>query len=128
MTNSSGHDRLKVLLVEDHVAIARLTGRLIEEVDCTLVGPARCIADALRLAAEHMPDVALVDLSLPDGSGEDLISLLQARGIYCAVASAYTRELKQLGSLVHIPWLEKPVSIEELQKLVDDVASRRVDT
>jgi response regulator of citrate/malate metabolism len=120
--------QLKILLVEDHVAIARLTSKIVEEINCMLVGPARSIHDAMQLATKHLPDVALVDLSLPDGSGEDLIHRLQGLGVYCAVVSAYAKDFKQIDDLDHVPWLEKPLTVDQLKGLVSEFASRKVDT
>jgi DNA-binding response OmpR family regulator len=39
---------------------------------------ARCAADALRLLEAHAPDLAVVDLGLPDGSGLDLLARVRA--------------------------------------------------
>lgn len=61
-----------LLLVDDHPLFldgvrAALTG----EDDIEVVGEAHDVATALALAAELLPDVVLMDLNLPDGSGAD---------------------------------------------------------
>ena len=121
---SSQRRRLKVLVVEDHAIIARLTVRLIEDMDCEAVGPAPSIREALRLAEKERPDAALVDLSLPDGSGASLISQLREMGIFCAVVSAYPESDKRLDGLADIPWLEKPLMVEQLQSLLKELPVR----
>ncbi len=42
-----------------------------------------------RASSEPPPDLALVDLGLPDGSGVDLIGALSARGSLCVVATVF---------------------------------------
>ncbi len=42
-----------------------------------------------RTRLEPRPDLALVDLGLPDGSGVDLIEVLAARGTLCVVATVF---------------------------------------
>lgn len=62
------------LVVEDLVPSARwLAGVLGEAFDGMQVRVAGTLADARSLAASGVPDIALVDLELPDGSGVDLI-------------------------------------------------------
>jgi DNA-binding NarL/FixJ family response regulator len=61
-----------ILLVDDHELI-RYGLRLAFERsdDFIVVGEAGSVRDALRLAREHAPDVAVVDMRLPDGTGLD---------------------------------------------------------
>jgi signal transduction histidine kinase len=71
---------LKVLLVEDNPADARLTRELLREVSATRVDVAHVVTlrEALdRIAVEHF-DVVLQDLSLPDSHGLDGLSAMQA--------------------------------------------------
>jgi response regulator of citrate/malate metabolism len=118
---------LKVLLVEDHASLARLTADLIEELDCTLIGPARSIQDAIRLSHQDKADVALVDLSLPDGTGGELIHRLRDLGIRCAVLSAWCRD--DVPTLVpdDVLWLEKPLTIEALESLIQEIRQAKAD-
>ena len=59
-----------VLLVDDHDLIREGLRRAFErEPDFEVVGEASSIADALARAAELQPDVVIMDLRLPDGTG-----------------------------------------------------------
>ena len=61
-----------VLLVDDHpLFLDGVRAALSAESDLQMVGEAHDIADALKQAASHHPDVVLMDLNLPDGSGVD---------------------------------------------------------
>jgi len=61
-----------VLLVDDHpLFLDGVRAALSAESDLQVVGEAHDIAGALKQAATHHPDVVLMDLNLPDGSGVD---------------------------------------------------------
>ncbi|NEX93561.1 response regulator [Caulobacter sp. 17J65-9] len=59
--------RLRVLIVEDEVLVAAELAWLVEDLGHEVVGEAATSADALRLAGDTRPDLALVDIHLYDG-------------------------------------------------------------
>lgn len=69
-----------VFLVEDHPIVREGVGRLIEkEPDMTICGEAESGTEALTRIEGISPDVVLVDLSLENSSGLDLIQDLRLR-------------------------------------------------
>jgi DNA-binding NarL/FixJ family response regulator len=69
---------MRLLIVDDHAAARTgLRLRLKREPDLTIVGEAADIREAEELAARHAPDVVLVDMSLPDGDGLELVDRLR---------------------------------------------------
>lgn len=71
-----GARRDRILLVDDDTAVLDLLVRVLQR-DHDLV-IARTAADALRLARLGQPDLVLLDLELPDGSGLDVCRALRA--------------------------------------------------
>lgn len=61
---------MRILLVDDHEIVRRGLKALLEtENDLTVVGEAGSVAEAVRRAGFDSPDVVVLDVRLPDGSG-----------------------------------------------------------
>ena len=71
---------LKVFLVDDHEVVRRGVGNLLdEEDDLTVVGQAGSVTEALARIPALRPDVAVLDMRLPDGNGVELgVEFLQS--------------------------------------------------
>jgi two-component system, NarL family, response regulator DevR len=62
--------RIKVMLVDDHEVVRRGLRSLVETTDdLEVVGEAGSVAEAIRRAQQTQPDVVVMDVRLPDGSG-----------------------------------------------------------
>jgi CheY-like chemotaxis protein len=68
-----------VLVVDDDAAVRGLIVRILRSRGHVVLGEAGSVADALARASELHPDVALVDIGLPDGDGFSLARQLLAR-------------------------------------------------
>lgn len=61
---------ISVFLLDDHQVVREGVRRLLEaEEDLLVVGEAACAAQALDVVASTHPDVAVLDMRLPDGDG-----------------------------------------------------------
>ena len=64
---------LRIFLVDDHEVVRRGVRDLLDaEDDFEVVGEAGSVDEALRRVASAAPDVAVLDVRLPDGSGVEL--------------------------------------------------------
>src|SRR5579863_4075647 len=71
---------VKVLIVDDHPAVREgLAIKLTWEAGLEVCGEADDVAEALKLFAATEPDVIVVDISLKNGNGLDLIKRLKLR-------------------------------------------------
>lgn len=69
---------IKVLVADDHAVVREgLKQILYEEPDIVEVGEAGSVAEALRLCRDQDWDVVILDITLPDGSGLDILNELK---------------------------------------------------
>ena len=66
----------KVLLVDDHPMIGAALEMLLRDSHYKLIGRARTAAEAARKISSLRPDLLLLDVHLPDGSGLDILRRL----------------------------------------------------
>ena len=72
---------IRVLICDDHEVVREgLRGLIGRQPDMTVVGEAGTVAEAIETAARSKPDVVVMDVRLPDGSGvEACRSIREAR-------------------------------------------------
>ena len=75
----SDENPIRVLIVEDHRVVAEgLTALINDQGDMRVIGEAGSVADCGPIAAEHRPDVALLDFRLPDGTAAEAAAAIHA--------------------------------------------------
>jgi DNA-binding NarL/FixJ family response regulator len=82
----------RVFLVDDHEIVRRGIAELIDrESDLEVVGEAGTVRDALGRGAATRPDVVVLDVKLPDGSGIDLCRAIRSAhpDLPCLMLTAY---------------------------------------
>ena len=68
---------VRVLIVDDHQLFSDGLVHLVTEHGFGVVGTARTIGEATRVARDSQPDIVLVDYLLPDGNGSQAIAALR---------------------------------------------------
>ncbi|MFG6444814.1 response regulator [Microbacterium sp. P07] len=83
---------IRVFLVDDHEIVRRGLAELLDtESDIEIVGQAGTAAAALPQILASRPDVAVLDVRLPDGSGIDVCRDVRSRDpeVRCLILTAY---------------------------------------
>src|SRR5690625_6256375 len=95
-------DRIRVLVVDDHPAIRdAIKDTISTKMDLEVVGEAESGYEAFHIIEKQRPNVAIVDISLKDGHGLDLVQNIRIR------SEEHTSELQSRGHLVCRLLLEK---------------------
>ncbi|MFD0200167.1 MULTISPECIES: response regulator [Saccharothrix] len=121
---------VRVLLVDDHEVVRRGLRELLEdEDDISVVAEAGGVDEALVRASATRPDVAVVDVRLPDGGGVELCRRLRAlpEAPRCLVLTAFDDEEALVGAIMAgaSGYLLKQVRGQDLVTAVREVAAGR---
>jgi DNA-binding NarL/FixJ family response regulator len=116
---------IRVLLADDQRVVREGLGMLVGLLDgIELVATAADGEEALALAAEHNPDVVLMDLRMPRMDGIEAIRRLAARGTSAIALTTYADDASVLGALRAGArgYLTKDAGAEEIRAAVEAVA------
>lgn len=113
----------EVLVVEDDAALRETLDELLSPHGYRVTS-ARTLAEARVHLAAHRPDLAVIDVKLPDGSGTELASELVEQGVRLVLTTAYD-ELAVHESVAALRdkgarYLGKPFSPSTLLALVSE--------
>lgn len=119
-------EEIRVLVVDDHALFRRGVIQTInEEPDMSVIGEAETAASATERARDLLPDVVLLDIKLPDGSGLSVAATLQRECPYSKIVVLTVVEdddavLRALKEGAH-GYVLKGVSAEELVQVIRSV-------
>jgi two-component system nitrogen regulation response regulator GlnG len=111
----------KLLVVDDEPSVLYSFRRLFAS-DTIDVKTARTIAEGRAMLAEHNPDVVVLDLQLPDGSGMDLFEHIRSgtakRPVIFITAHGTTRTAIEAMKNGAFDYLIKPLDFDQLSDLL----------
>jgi CheY-like chemotaxis protein len=122
---------LTVLYIEDNLSNLQLVERVLRRRPAVRLISAMRPQLGLDLAAEHDPGLLLLDLHLPDMTGQEVLRRLRAEPrtarVPVAILSADARPslIQELLDRGVRAFLTKPLDVRELLDLVDTIAAER---
>ena len=121
---------IRVVIAEDDPQIAEIQQRFLQRIDgCELVGLAHGLAEARDLVEVLTPDLLLLDVQFPDGTGLELLRQLRARNQHTdVILVTAAREVSTLREALHggvFDYILKPLVFERLQEAIENYQQHR---
>lgn len=121
---------VKVFLVDDHEVVRRgLIDLLGADPELDVVGEAGSVAEAMARIPAANPDVAVLDVRLPDGNGIELCRDLLSRmpDLRCLILTSYTSDEAMVDAILAgaSGYVVKDIKGMELARAVKDVGAGR---
>jgi len=122
---------LTVLCIEDNASNLELVEQVLNRLPHVTLIPAMRPQLGLDLAAEHHPDLVLLDLHLPDMPGQEVLRRLRANPSTADVpvvilsADARPSQIERMLDQGARAFLTKPLDVKELLTLLDTMVAER---
>jgi two-component system, NarL family, response regulator DevR len=100
---TAGHGSITVFLLDDHEVVRRGVRNILDtEDDIQVIGEAGTMASALSRMAPLAPDVAVLDVRLPDGDGVSVCREIRSTlpDTACLMLTSYGDDQALLGAIV----------------------------
>lgn len=119
---------IKVLIVDDHEVVRMgLRSLLNREASVEVVGEAGSVAEAIAMASRFTPDVVVMDIRLPDGSGVEACREIRARipKVQVIMLTSYADDEAVLASIMAgaAGYFLKQTRGKELTRAIETVAA-----
>jgi len=103
VTNDAGRDKIRVFLVDDHALIRQaLRDKFAREPDIEVVGEAATAQAAVAMVESAQPDVAVLDVQLPDGDGVTICREIRSvvPETACLMLTGYSGDEALAGAII----------------------------
>lgn len=119
--------KIKTLIVDDEHHCRHNLAELISEYCPALevVALAGGVDEALHCIEEHDPEVLFLDIRMPGKDGFDMLSEISTKNIAVVFTTAHNEYAIRALKEGAIDYLEKPISIEELEACVSRIEARK---
>jgi DNA-binding NarL/FixJ family response regulator len=125
---STNNESIRVLIVDDHAVVRiGLKTLLANTAGFRVVGEAGTVAEAIALAVQARPDVVLMDVRLPDGSGVEACRRIKADNpeVRVVMLTSYQDEEAIVGAVMAgaSGYLLKQADADRLTQAIRDAAA-----
>jgi two-component system LytT family response regulator len=115
--------KLKALIVDDEFNARNNLKILIDEFcpELQIIGLVESAAEARIIIEKEKPDVVFLDIAMPKEDGFSLLKSYENRDFSVVFTTAYNEYALKAFKENAIDYLEKPISIDDLQKAIQKV-------
>ncbi len=112
-----------VIIIDDDQDTVRLFSEFLEEKEINVVGNGFDGVTAVKLFKKLKPDVTLIDLNMPNGSGFYAIKKIQEidpKARIIAVTADTRTETEEKLEKLNAPIVQKPFNIEHVVSIINE--------
>lgn len=118
---------IRTLIIEDEQKSMEMLAGIIQKncPDLTIVGLARNVKEGVEMIESLKPELVFLDISMPDGSGFDLLEKVSGHKFELIFATASDQHAIRAIKYSACDYLLKPIDIEELKEAVNKVVQKK---
>jgi two-component system LytT family response regulator len=118
---------IKTVIVEDELKSRDMLAAMIRKItpELDIVGLAGNVSEAEKLIRELKPELVFLDISMPDGSGFDLLEKVSGQKFELIFATASDQHAIRAIKFSACDYLLKPIDMDELKLAVEKVVHKK---
>lgn len=118
---------MKALIIEDEKKSREMLESLIKKnfTEILIVGLGKNVAEGVDLIKSLQPDLVFLDISMPDGTGFDVLEKVQGLKFEIIFTTATDKHALKAIKYSACDYLLKPIDIDELKLAVEKVLSKK---
>lgn len=119
---------IKALIIEDEKKSREMLSALIQKnfaESLQLVGAAKNVAEGVELINKQKPDLVFLDISMPDGTGFDVLEKVQGHKFDIIFTTATDKHALKAIKYSACDYLLKPIDMDELKQAVDKAIQKK---
>jgi two-component system LytT family response regulator len=120
---------MNAVIIDDEpqaiTALALLIGQM--DLPCTVVATAHSALEGIKAIQKHKPDLVLLDIEMPHGSGFDLLEAFPDRSFQVVFTTAHEQHAIRAAHTHPFDYLLKPVDPDDLKRVLAELAARERD-
>lgn len=114
---------MRTIIADDEAAARRKLRHMLSAYDnIEIIAEAEDGENALELIAQHQPDIAFLDIEMPELSGMEVARQLTEKNIRLVFVTAYDHYAVQAFETEAVDYLLKPVSAKRLAQCLERIA------
>jgi len=111
---------LKTVIIDDdyvsRIILRDMLEKFLDSIE--ILGEAGTVAEGVKLIEATNPDLVLLDISMPDGTGFDLLDKLKSINFKLIFITAYSEYAVKAFKYSAFDYIVKPLIVEELTKAI----------
>ncbi len=117
---------MNVVIIDDEPQAVTALELLIAQVglSCTVVATAPSALEGIKAIQKHKPDLVLLDIEMPHGSGFDLIEAFPERSFHVVYTTAHEQHAIRAAHTHPFDYLLKPVDPDDLRRVLAELVKR----
>jgi len=111
---------LKTVIIDDDYVSRMILRDMLEKFldNIEILGEAGTVADGVKLIEGTSPELVLLDISMPDGTGFDLLDNLKSINFKLIFITAYSEFAVKAFKYSAFDYIIKPLNVDELTKAI----------
>jgi len=122
--------KIRTVIIDDDFYAAENIKSLVKKnnLELDIIGEANSVMSGIKLINGMKPELVLLDIEMPDGTGFDLLDCFPEYDFNVIFITAYNNYALQAFKFSALAFLEKPVELNEFIEAIEKIREHKLET